>query len=524
VAIDHLTQNWTVTKPAARGRKGMVVSQARTAAQAGVQILEAGGSAADAAVATAFALAAVEPWNSGLGGVGFAVVHPAGERSARVVDFGPVAPARLDPGLFPLVSGKSEHLFAWPNVLDDRNVHGPLSVVIPSAVAGYAEVHRRWGRLPMRDVLAPAIALARAGLPVDWVTALKLASAAADLRRYAESARIYLPDGLPPAPPYVGPAKRIVLGNLPATLERLAEAGLEDFYRGDLAAAIAADMAALGGVLDGTDLAACTARLGEASRHPWRGRVIQGAGGLTAAPTMQRVLEALAGERFGAVPDVAFFTAFAAAMQRAYAERLAGLGDTTPANPRAAEACTTHLTAVDADGMMVSMTTTLLSSMGSRMVLPRTGVLMNNGVFWFDPRPGQANSIGPRKRPLCNMSPIVVAKDGAPEIAAGASGGRRILAAVLQTLLFVLEFGMDPVEAAHHPRIDVSGETGVSADPRLAPAILAALRDRFGAEEVEHTVMPVNYACPNMIVIGADGGRTGISDVINPWSGAVAQG
>lgn len=522
MAIVHRTQNWSITKPHATGRKGMVVSQAGTAAEAGAAMLRAGGSAADAAVATAFALAAVEPWNSGLGGIGFTLVHPVGE-AAKVVDFGPVSPGRLDPRRFPLVGGHSEHLFAWPNVQDDRNVHGPLSVVIPSSVAGYAEVHRRWGRLPLKDVLAPAIELAKAGLPVDWVTALKLASAAPDLRRYAESARIYLSDGLPPAPPYVGPAKRLVLGNLPATLERLAEAGLEDFYRGDVAAAIAADMAELGGVLDAADLAGCAARLTEPSLHPWRDRVIQGAGGLTAAPTMQRVLEVLAGERFGPAPDAAFFTAFAAAMQRAYGERLSGLGDTTEANPRAAEACTTHLTAVDADGMMVSMTTTLLSSMGSRMVLPRTGILMNNGVFWFDPRPGRPNSIGPAKRPLCNMSPVIVAKDGRAEIAAGASGGRRILAAVLQMLLFVLEFGMDPATAAHHPRIDVSGETGVSADPRLPADARAALRERFGAEEVEHTVMPVNYACPNLIAIGPDGTRTGISDVVSPWSAAVAQ-
>lgn len=522
MAIAHLTQNWTITKPHATGRKGMVVSQARAAAEAGVLMLEAGGTAADAAVATAFALAAAEPWNSGLGGIGFTVVHPAGA-PAKVVEFGPISPGRLDPRQFPLVGGHSAHLFAWPNVQDDRNVHGPLSVVVPSSVAGYAEVHRRWGRLPLREVLAPAIALAKAGLPVDWVTALKLASAAPDLRRYGESARIYLPDGLPPAPPYVGTAKRIVLGNLPATLERLAEAGLDDFYRGDVAAAIAADVAELGGVLDAADLASCAARLAEPSLHPWRGRVIEGAGGLTAAPTMQRVLELLSGERFGPAPDAAFFTAFAAAMQRAYAERLSGLGDTTEANPRAAEACTTHLTATDADGMMVAMTTTLLSSMGSRMVLPRTGVLMNNGVFWFDPRPGLPNSIAPRKRALCNMSPVIVTRDGRAEIGAGASGGRRILAAVLQVLLYMLEFGMDPAKAAHHPRIDVSGESGVSADPRLPADVLAALRARFDAQEAEHTVMPVNYACPNLIAIAPDGTRTGISDVVSPWSAAVAQ-
>jgi len=523
MAIAHQTQNWVVAKPAAFGRKGMVVSQVKAAAEAGVAMLEAGGSALDAAAATAFALSALEPWNSGLGGIGFAVVHRSGEREATVVDFGPVSPAGLRPELFPLGEGVSEHLFAWPNVVEERNVHGPLSFVIPSAPAGYAALHAMGGRLPWKDVLAPAVALAKAGLPADWFGALKIASSAADLRRYPESARIFLPDGLPPTPPYVGPAKRLILGRLPETLARLAEAGVVDFYRGDIAASIVADVAAMGGVLSAADLARCTARTTAASPHPWRGRVIQGAGGLTAAPTMQRMLEELAGHAFGAEPDAAFFTAFAAAMQAAYAERLAGLGDVSDANPRAAEACTTHLTAVDCEGTMVSVTTTLLSSMGSRVVLPGTGILMNNGVFWFDPRPGRPNSIGPSKRPLCNMSPVIVAENGRPIIAAGASGGRRILASVLQVLLFLLEYGMDPVAAAHHPRIDVSGPDTVTADRRLAPAILAALAERFTTDLVEHTVLPVNFACPNLIVREADGSVTGVSDVMTPWSGAVAQ-
>jgi gamma-glutamyltranspeptidase/glutathione hydrolase len=524
MAIAHQTQNWVVAKPAAHGRKGMVVSQVKAAAEAGVAMLEAGGTALDAAAATAFALAALEPWNSGLGGIGFALVHKAGEREAKVVDFGPVSPAGLRPELFPLGEGMSEHLFAWPNVVDERNVHGPLSFVIPSAPAGYAALHAMGGRLPWKDVLAPAIALAKAGLPADWFGAMKIASSAADLRRYPESARIYLPGGLPPTPPYVGPAKRLILGRLPETLARIAEAGVADFYRGDIAASIAADVAAMGGVLSAADLAGCATRTTAPSRHPWHGRVIQGAGGLTAAPTMQRVLERLAGHAFGAEPDAAFFTAFAHAMQAAYAERLAGLGDLSDANPRAAEACTTHLTAVDAEGTMVSVTTTLLSSMGSRTVLPGTGVLMNNGVFWFDPRPGQPNSIGPSKRPLCNMSPVIVTEDDRPIITAGASGGRRILASVLQMLMFVLDYRMDPVAAAHHPRIDVSGPDTVTADRRLSPAILAGLAERFTTDLVEHTVLPVNFACPNLILRDADGGVTGISDVMSPWSGAVAQG
>ena len=128
----------------------MVVSQSRDAALAGIAILDAGGNAVDAAVGTALALAAVEPWNSGLGGIGFAVVHRAGQHQAETVDFGPVAPAALQPDLFRLTGRVKQDLFAWPEVEGDANIHGPLSFVVPSAVAGYAHMHGRFGVLPLR--------------------------------------------------------------------------------------------------------------------------------------------------------------------------------------------------------------------------------------------------------------------------------------------------------------------------------------------------------------------------------------
>ena len=172
---------------------------------------------------------------------------------------------------------------------------------------------------------------------------------------------------------------------------------------------------------------------------------------------------------------------------------------------------------------MVSMTTTLLSSMGSRVVLPGSGVLMNNGVMWFDPRPDQPNSIGGGKRPLTNMSPVILRDGERPWLAAGASGGRRILAAVAQVMSFVADFGMTPDQAAHQPRIDVSGPEGVSADRRLPPDTIAALTADGPTEIVEHGVMPINFACPNVILRDAEGSVTGISDAASPWSAAVAQ-
>src|SRR3954463_9011783 len=450
----HITQHWQLTKPAASGRRGMVVSQAKSAAEAGVAVLDAGGNAIDAAVAAAPGPPAVEPWNSGLGGIGHAVIHRAGEARAETLDFGPTAPAALNPNLFKLTGKVAADLFGWPEVEGDVNIHGPLSFVIPSAPAGYAEIHQRWGKLPLSEIAAPAIALAKRGLPQDWFTSLKVGVSAPILKKYAESARIYLRDGLPPMPPYQGGLNYFRLGNLPDTLERLANAGWRDFYEGEIAAGIVADVKALGGVLSAEDLRNCQARVAPATEIAWRGRTLQLSGPLTAAPTAADVLRRMGDVRFGAKPDAAWYLALARALKSAYAQRLSSLGD---ADPVAAESCTTHITACDADGTMVALTTTLLSSMGSRVVLPASGILMNNGVMWFDPRPGQPNSIGPGKRPPPKMSPVILRDGDSPWIAAGASGGRRIMAAVLQLVAFVADFGMTPGGAAHQARIDVSG-------------------------------------------------------------------
>ncbi len=497
----------------------MVVSQSADAAMAGVAILDAGGNAIDAAVGTALALATTEPWNSGLGGIGFALVHRAGQASAETVDFGPVAPAALQPDAFQLTGRMTNDLFAWPEVVGNANIHGPHSFTIPSAVAGYAHMHGRWGVLPLSDVIAPAIALARRGLSQDWFTTLKVASSASVLKLYEESAAIYLPGGLPPVPPYQGSPGYFRQGNLAETLERLSHAGLRDFYEGDVAATLAADFKTVGALLTAEDLRRCEARILPATTVEWGGRSIQLPTGLTAGPTFTRVLEGMRDVPRGAAPDAAWFAALARVMKDAYAERLAGLGES---EPKAAESCTTHLSVCDADGTMVAMTTTLLSSMGSRVVLPGSGVLMNNGVMWFDPRPGQPNSAAPGKRPLTNMLPVIVSKAGAPMIAAGASGGRRIMAAVAQMLAFTLDFGMVPSAAAHHPRIDVSDPGSVNADSRLPAEVLAALQADGAVDVVQHSVVPVNFACPNLIH-QQGGERTGISDVMSPWSAAIAQ-
>jgi gamma-glutamyltranspeptidase / glutathione hydrolase len=520
VPSPHFTQNWLLSKPSAQGKRGIVVSQVRSAAEAGVAILDAGGNAIDAAVATALSLAAVEPWNSGLGGVGFALLHRAGQKVAEVVDFGPAAPRNLSASAFKLTGRLKQDLFAWPEVEGDANIHGPLSFAIPSSTAGYAHMHATWGRLPLKEIIAPAIALARRGLPQDWYTTLKIGSSASVLRRYTESARVYLPDGLPPVAPYQGSTGFFRLGALADTLDHLGQAGLRDQYDGDIAAAIIADITEMGGVLSSDDLRSCRARVRPATQFPWRSYTLQLAGGLTAAPTMTRVMEQMVAVPVRVEPDADWYVALGRAMKQAYKERLEGLGD---ADPRVAETCTTHLTVCDEDGTMVSMTTTLLSSMGSRVVLPKSGILMNNGVMWFDPRPNQPNSIAGGKRPLTNMSPIILRDGDRPWFAAGASGGRRILASVVQLLAFVTDFRMTLDEAAHFPRIDVSDPDCVSADRRLPADVIDALAAEGDTKVVEHGVMPINFACPNAIMSNSDGYRIGMSDVASPWSAALAQ-
>jgi len=523
----YQTQNWSLTKPSASGENGIVVSQSRDAALAGTAVLEAGGNAADAAVAACFALAAAEPWNSGLGGMGFALVLKAGESRAKVIDFGPVAPRRADPADYPLTGATKRDLFTWPEVVGDRNIHGPLSFGIPSAVAGYAKLHEAFGSgMPVAELLQPAIALAKRGLPQDWYTTLKVASSASVLRLYEESARIYLPDGLPPVPPYQGVTGFLKLGGLAETLERLAQAGLRDFYQGEIAARLARDIADMGGVVDAEDLACCEAIVRDAPAIDWRGtHLVHTAGGLTAAPTLAQVVEDMAAHPVPeGGPDPDWFARLSQVLRNAYASRLEGLGSARMA-AEPGDTCTTHLTVIDRDGNLVAVTTTLLSSMGSRVVLPSTGVLMNNAMMWFDPRPGSANAIRPGARPLCNMCPVVVTpKDGGwPRMATGASGGRRILASVYQTLAWVLDFGMNASQAAHAPRIDVSGPDGTNADRRLAEDVLAALADAGPLSVVEHSVLPINFACPNLI-LADHGGAEGCSDLVSPWSAAIAAG
>lgn len=511
----HTTQNLVLRKPMAGvAVGGAIAGQANVAMQVGAEILAEGGNAIDAAVATSFALAAVEPWNSGLGGIGFLLYRPADTGKTVAIDFGPQAPAGLDPNAFKLTGRAGADLFGWPEVEDDRNVHGPLSFAIPGQVDGLGLAHAQFGTMDWAMLLERAARLADRGLPVDYWTTLKTAAEARNLARYPASAEIFLRDGFPPTPETGMPTKFLPLRALALTIRRLQLKGPRDFYEGPLASDIARDVRDVGGVLSALDLAFYRAKIVEPHRIRYRGAEVDCAPKGTAGPTLARVLELLSPQVFrpyGA--DAASFVAYAEALRTAYAERLAEPSGTS----------TTHFNVVDRHGNMVALTQTLLSIFGSRVVLPGTGILMNNGIMWFDPRQGRANSIAPGKRPLTNMCPTIVSRDGRPWLALGASGGRRIMPAVAQILSFVLDHGMDLDRAFHHPRIDASGGPVVDYDPALPLDIRAALTQRFQARAQEATIFPSQYACPSAVMIDPQtGGRTAMSDATSPWSAAIA--
>jgi len=151
-------------------------------------------------------------------------------------------------------------------------------------------------------------------------------------------------------------------------------------------------------------------------------------------------------------------------------------------------------------------------------------VLMNNGIMWFDPRPGSPNSLAPAKRPLTNMCPVIVQRNGKAWFAIGASGGRKIMPAVFQISSFLIDHGMSLEDAFHQPRIDASGGETVGVDPRLPDAVKKALADAFPTLETELVVYPTNFACPSAVLNDSTQGiHTGIADVMSPWSGAVAE-
>jgi len=527
---DQFSNAQQVRKPAVVSKGGIVAAQSRKAAEVGAEVLAAGGDCVDAVVATTFALGVLEPWMSGVGGGGAMVLYRARDDRYEVIDYGMRAPGSLLPENYPLTNdGAASDIFPWPRVKDDRNLHGPASIAVPGVVAGMEQAHRRHARLPWTELLAPSVDLAGEGLLVDWWTTLMIASVAADLRRYPASSAAYLQDGLPPNAQWcIKSSVRLPQDRLKATLARLAAQGPRDFYEGDLARSIAADVQAGGGALSVQDLASFRAHLREPLAIPYRGGKVYATPELTCGPTLAHVLRLLQGSlrpgRGG--PDAKAYTAYAQALQSAYRERLQDMGDADGRRALGAEhlapACTTHFSVVDQEGNMAAVTQTLLSTFGSKYVLPQSGVTMNNGIMWFDPRPGGPNSLAPGKRCLTNYTPVLAQTAEGRRLAVGASGGRRILPAVTQMLSFVMDYCMDLDEAIHQPRIDASEGAVVIGDVRLPMQAQQELRARFDYEEARLQSLPMKFACPSVVLRKGET-NSGATEIFQPWGEAVAQ-
>ncbi|MFT7468157.1 MAG: gamma-glutamyltranspeptidase/glutathione hydrolase [Candidatus Pseudothioglobus sp.] len=496
-------EHWHIRKPAVEGDAGMVASQHYLASDVGAKVLEKGGNAMDAAIAAGLAIGAVEPWMSGLGGGGYTLMYVAKENKVHVIEYGMRAPLAARAEDYPLALGgeNSAESFNWPAVTGDTNIHGPLAAAVPGYVKGVAAALEEFGTLSWGKVIEPACELAEQGLPIDWFSANMINSFARSLISYPETRRVYLADGLPPTANNDGSVGTLPLGELAHTYRRLQKYGPENFYSGSLARDIAADLAAAGSRITLADLKAYKAKISSSTAANYRGATVHTAGPMTAGPSLIHALELLTVklQQTGDAPDVQTFKAYADALLQAYQYRLSHLGEGdngeqhSPTN-------TTHICVADKDGNVVSHTQTIMSAFGSRVMLPKTGVLMNNGMMWFDPRPGRPNSVVGGRHPLCNMCPVIVQQADGSIFAAGACGGRKIFPAIFQLISSMVDFGMSVDDAVHQGRIDVSGTDLVTIMASLDNEIISGLRNHYPQTSVRiNGVSPNLFALPQMI-------------------------
>jgi gamma-glutamyltranspeptidase/glutathione hydrolase len=513
-----------LTKTEARARRGMVATKDRLATQAGLEMLEAGGNAVDAAVAACFAVGVVEPASSGIGGGGY-LVYQVGDQGG-VIGFPMRAPLAAQPDMYRLTGEAAVGVFGWPGVVNNENSEGYRSVATPGAVAGLCEAHRRFGRLPLRDVTAPAVRLARDGYSPSWFNLYALGLEAGKLRRYTELGRVFMPGGDMPTGDLTDPPK-LCQPDLANVLEAIGRGGPEAFYNGAIARAIAFDIRLNGGILSEEDMAQYRPFVWEGGlEFRYRGCTVRVPPYATAGITSAMTLKLLDGFDLAAMGHntVDMLHAYICCARLAFADRFAYVADPDsadvpwkglvsdayaqrrrasiqsaapdafepgdpwveegrrPAKELAAsrpalDSGTTHLCVIDGEGNAVSLTNTVMSGFGSGVVPKGTGVVMNNGMMWFDPVPGRVNSIMPGKFPLNNMTPALVLDGSGVRIAVGASGGRRITNCVTQLIVKMLDFGMGPQAAIDSPRVDCSMPF-TSVDPRLSKQVRTGLEAR----------------------------------------------
>lgn len=484
----------------------MVVGPERLASEAGLIMLNQGGNAIDAAVATGFALAVTLPRAGNIGGGGFMLVHLAAENRNVFIDYREMAPAAATRDMFLTPEGEVDKRLAYFS----HKASG-----VPGTVAGLIHALEQYGTLPLETVIQPAIDLAANGFIMDITLHQNLSARAERLAQDPETKRIFLREG--GKAPAIGSLFK--QPDLAGTLQRIADKGLEGFYAGKTAELIASDMAANDGLITQEDLASYVAVERTPVTGQFRGYDIVSApppssGGIHVIQ-MLNILEPYPLETWGH-NSAQYLHHVIEAMKLAYADRSEHLGDpdrmdapidfllakdyattrrgiinsaqaTASAKiaagvmPAPESPDTTHYSVADSAGNVVSNTYTLNFSFGSHITIPGTGILMNNEMDDFAARPGfpnayglvqgEKNSVAPGRRPLSSMTPTLIFRDGEPWLATGSPGGSLIITAVMQTVLNAMTFDMNIAEAAAAPRIHhqwmpdrVLIEPGISRD------------------------------------------------------------
>jgi len=496
----------------ATGDHAMVVTAEPLATQAAVRVLVEGGSAADAAITAALVLAVTEPYSSGVGGGGFFVGWDQGDQSAYALDCRETAPSAASRDMFLGADGVADPALSRT---------GALSVATPGLIRGLWDLHQREGRLAWGRLLRPAIDLAADGFPVQEMLAQRLAYHHGKGRFDSAMQAVFMPSGQVPP---VGSLLR--QEDLARTLAAVAGQGPDAFYAGPVAEAMAGSVQRSGGILTTADLAAYRSVWRDPIRGSYRGHEIIGmpppsSGGVHLVQ-MLNILEGfdLAGKGYGSAD--AWHLMFEA-MKFAYADRSRFMGDPdhTPipvarltsrehaaqqrsriavdhalaptsieGAPRGPESDhTTHLSVVDAQGNAVAATLTINLSFGSGMIAEGTGVILNDEMDDFAAAPGtpnafgliqsDANAVAPHRRPLSSMTPTIVLRDGAVAMVTGSPGGAKIITSTLQTIVHVLDFGMDVRQAVAAPRIHHQWypETGYYEEFGMSPDTRRALED-----------------------------------------------
>lgn len=570
----------SLTKVTPRARRDMVVAEHPLGAEVGASILARGGNAVDAAVATAFAMPVIEPFMSTLAGGGSFLMHLAKRGETLAIDANVEAPSACHERCYELAEGMAQDLFTWRRVVGDANIYGARAVAVPGSVAGLCLMLERYGTMDLADVLAPAIRLAEEGFVPDWYIGLTMAIYSEELRTFPETARTYLRNGSDIyRPPSLADGDVLRQPDLARSLRLLAKEGPSAFYRGEIAERIHEHIRDHDGWLTKDDLAAYAPRVLSPLMGTYRGVELAFTPGATGGITALQILNLFA--QFSsaqlAYASVTGLHLRAEAVRRAFEDRLRLLGDalrvrapctgltslayaaaqaggirragsrsgtpppdpwacepagagesprTPPANGRArgsrggSSDCTTHIGVIDRQRNMVSLTNTAVGLFGARMVVPGTGILLNNGMIWFDPEPEGPNSVGGGKRPLVNMVPVLGFRKGEPYLTLGAPGGRKIVSVIPQILSNMLDVGDPPQAAMEAPRLHTEG-SDLWVDDRVGSARIAALK-RMGHPVTPKTVSFSSFFFARPVAIRIT--RQGLEAGLDPWSAASAAG